>query len=824
MIPFAVSFISGLAAFHYILFFPASIIALCIATTAFLFFRQRANKKKIFIITLIFLSGFIYNFLRHTDFPEIKLHGNFPSKLRVREVSLQGTVIDVPEMTGEKARFTLDKAYIEGKQIRGKIRLFLLENFFKKEVKWYLPSYGDKIRAVAGLREPNHLRNPGVYSYDLKRDGIVAVGYIKQMQLLRSERGFFPWIHKKRQMLGWIIDNSLSTEHASLLKAIIPGLKRGITPNMRDAFSATGLAHLLSISGTHFGLLAFIIFKIIKMAVKSLPVKLLTRITLYITPTQIAVLCTLPVLVMYALISGASTPTIRSLIMVFIYMLALFLGRKDQWLNSLSIAALIILFWQPAALFELSFQLSFIAVLSIGYVLQRQAEHRAETPALYGTVRSTNFKQLFEKGCERVKTAFLITIAAVLGTAPFVMLYFKQFPVISPITNLVVTPLVCFIILPLGFFTSLSALLLNISTMPFNRLTEAVTYLALKLIKTFSQIPYANFHAHNPSFFIMLLYFISLVFIIKSRMKWRFLPLILVVCFYVVSPYLSDNDHMNITFLDVGQGESSFVKLPDGKRMLIDGGTTEPDMGRSVIAPFLWSQGIKNIDYLVLSHPHPDHFGGLMYIVDNFNVEEIWSSGRVTEDAESFFQTIREKKIEHRILRRGDLIEAEGYKIYVFHPYDEFYAGSPRGEFSNENSDSLVLKIRTENLSVLFTGDIEAEAEENLVHLSSWLQSDILKAPHHGGKTSSSRGFLKMVNPGTAVISAGRYNPFNHPHDETIQRYHNAGIRLFRTDRDGAVSITSKNNSYTVRTYQGSVLRKVNGLKDEIRNLLYLIR
>ena len=190
--------------------------------------------------------------------------------------------------------------------------------------------------------------------------------------------------------------------------AIIPGLKTGISRDMRDAFSTTGLAHLLSISGTHFGLLAFMVFISIRTVIKYLPVRLLSKMTLYITPTRIAVVITLPVLVFYALISGASTPTVRSLIMIFIYMLALFLGRKGQWLNSLSIAALIILLWNPKALFELSFQLSFIAVFSIGYVLEKRAEDSGQNAELQSLLveggtkgRSAGIKRMSEK----VKTA-----------------------------------------------------------------------------------------------------------------------------------------------------------------------------------------------------------------------------------------------------------------------------------------------------------------------------------------------------------------------------------------------------------------------------------
>ncbi|MEK7238412.1 MAG: ComEC/Rec2 family competence protein, partial [Nitrospirota bacterium] len=662
------------------------------------------------------------------------------------------------------------------------------------------------------------------------------------MKIISNGEGLLAWIYKKRQMLGGIIDNSLSSENASFHKAIIIGLQRGISEEMRDAFSVTGLAHILSISGTHFALLAFIFFKIIKAIIQSLPLRILTRISLYATSTQIAVVLTLPVLILYALISGSSTPTIRSMIMIFIYMLALFLGRKGQWLNSLSIAAIIILFWQPNALFDLSFQLSFIAVLSIGYVLEKRAEYKNQisphSPLVKGGkggLQSADNRQLIRKTFEGIKTSVLITIAAVLGTAPIVAISFKQFPLISPMTNLIITPFICFIILPLSFFAGFVALLFNMTSMPLSGLIDSLTHLALKFIKIFSDIPYANLHVHNPSFLIILLYFLSLIllmkpscrqislnehgnlipphpplskggsggilekrgrenFWIRNKIRWRFLPFILVFCLYLISPYLSRDNNFRITFLDVGQGDSSLVELPDKRVMLIDGGTHDPDMGRRVIAPYLWSKGIKNIDYLVLSHPHPDHYGGLIYIMDNFKIGEAWLNGRVTYDAEKFFQKLQEKKIPYRALKRGDILEAREYRIYVFHPYDEFYADSPRGEFSNINNDSLVLKIESGDAKALFTGDIEAEAEGDLAHLGKWLKSDVLKVPHHGGRTSSSEGLLKAVNPQIAVVSAGKNNPFNHPHEETIEGYRNAGVRLFRTDIDGAVTIISQNN------------------------------
>jgi competence protein ComEC len=519
-------------------------------------------------------------------------------------------------------------------------------------------------------------------------------------------------------------------------------------------------------------------------------------------------------------------------------MSAVFIGRKDQWLNSLSIAAVIILLWKPEGLFELSFQLSFLAVFSIGHVMEQRAkskEQRAKSIEQRMRTNTNNFATGAEKIFDKLKTAMLLTVAAVFGTAPLVAVYFKQFPLISPITNLVVTPLVCFLVLPLGFFSGFISLMFNLSAMPLSGLIDSITYFVLKLIKLFSQIPYSNFHVHNPSVLMIILYYLSLILMIRhsgsetdggseknqSKIQLRFLPFILVTCIYIISPYLSDNK-MRVTFLDIGQGDAAVVELPDKKVMLIDGGMPEPDMGRRIVAPYLWSKGIRKVDYIVLSHPHSDHFGGLIYIIDNFDVGEIWSNGRLVSEAEEFFQRIWKKNISYKILTRGDLLEREKYKVYVFHPYHEFHAGSPRGEVSNQNSDSLVLKIESDNTSVLFTGDIEIEAEDNLLHIGEWLKSDIIKVPHHGSSTSNSGEFIRAVSPNTAVASAGRNNPYKHPHQGTLWRYKDAGVRLLRTDADGAVTIISGGDTYELKTYEDSRFKKVNKWRDEIRNLRLL--
>jgi len=351
MINIAITIIAGIAAFHFYSFFPVTIFALSFGIIIWLYFRYRESSKKMLLIILVFIFAVFYCLLRNDDLPKTFL----PSE----EVHVIGIISGVPEINDGKLKFAIKEVFMEGRRMQGTVKLVVIQDFVSESLKSNMLFPGDRISAVAKLMKPRSFRNPGVYSLGSGKDGVSAFGYVKWMKVLDKGKGLMNWIHKERQRLAWIMDNSLSEESASLHKAIIPGLKGGVGQEMRDGFSSTGLAHLLSISGTHFGLLGFIMFTLIRGFVKRLPSNLLVRMTVIITPTQIAVLITLPVLISYAFISGTSLPTIRALVMVIIYMMALYLGRKGQWLNSLSIAAVVILMWQPEALFDLSFQLSF---------------------------------------------------------------------------------------------------------------------------------------------------------------------------------------------------------------------------------------------------------------------------------------------------------------------------------------------------------------------------------------------------------------------------------------------------------------------------------
>lgn len=803
MTQFTVFFVIGIAVYHCFPFFPRLITATALSGFVVLLAGGQAQRKLAALRTLAVLSGCL----------TISLHpgGMQGLPLPPGEAHISGETADVPEIRDNTVRFTISHAVVNGREIRGNIRLYVNAGRFGGQPSGAGIMPGDLISARARISAPTALRNPGVYAPDMS-SGISATGSVTQLRILAGRCRGLCLIQRYRQRLAEIVKRTLSAENAAFHLAIITGLKQGISDRTRDAFNATGLAHVLSISGTHFGLLAFLVFSCIKKSVKLLPYHILVRITLRISPDQAAVLFTLPALIVYALISGMSTPTIRSLIMISVYLTALFIGRNRQWDNALSLSALIILLWNPHALFEPSFQLSFLAIISIGSALDRI---RVEAPP----PASRSAGSVIHAAMEKTITVLMITAAATIGTAPLVILLFKQFSVISLLSNLVITPFICFIILPAGLITGFLALLCNLPALPLGGLIDAMTSCALSLVHTFSHIPFAGIRLHNPSPVLLILYYLSLWIIFRGRKRRHVLPFVVVLVLYICGPYYEGSRTLGVTILDVGQGDASVVKLPDGKAMLIDGGAENNSAGRRAVAPYLWAHGIKSIDFLVLSHYHPDHYGGLLYIMDNFPVGEAWAGRSQSKMAEEFRRKLNQQAIPFRTLQRGDYRDGTGYRIYILHPYDEFQAGSARGGFSNENSASLVLKIVTPEGAMLFPGDIEEEAEEDLLHLGGVLSSDVIKVPHHGGRTSSSPGFLDAVSPAIAVISAGLKNPFHHPHEQTLMRYQNSGVQTFRTDRDGAVTITFRKGSIDIETYREGRLKRAAGWRDEIRNI-----
>lgn len=627
---------------------------------------------------------------------------------------------------------------------------------------------------------------------------------------------------KARAKLNNYIKNNFSEKSAPFIMSIVTGERRLLPKEIRDAFSSTGLAHILSISGAHFGLLFTMLFFSFKTAIKTLPYSLLSRLTLYLTPSQIVALLCLPFMAGYLLISDMSVPSVRAFIMINLFLIGLLIGRKGFWLNTLLFAAVVIILMHPDAITELSFQLSFLAVLCIGMAVGQMVEYQPEDKA------NKVAKQLEQpKWLKRIKsllntfvsygsTSLKITIAATVGIALLIAYYFSYFSIISPLTNAIITPFIGFVILPLALIGSFVYLAFGI--FPFESLADAITSFTISAIMHIAEWEFADVNVQSFPLVLLIMFYAGLFTFTAIKLKTEAQPkfkhrklklsiavsiaILPIVIYLIIS--LTTARGIHITFLDVGQGNSAIVKLPDRKVIVIDTGRTGFQ-----VANFLRHQGINQIDALVLTHGSLDHIGGVNRLLNDFVVREVWDNSRL------IYPEGMLDGIVHRRLQRGDTTGGKGYRITVLHPYDGFYTLFHGNE---ENNDSLVIRIDGIRNSFLFTGDIEHEAQEDLWHLCRHLKSNVIKVPHHGSRTSASEIFFSAVSPEIAVISAGRKNRYGHPHDEMLQLLE--GIRVLRTDTDGAIGIREKKNgNLIVRTWSEFRIAEAKSLRDELMNL-----
>lgn len=297
---------------------------------------------------------------------------------------------------------------------------------------------------------------------------------------------------------------------------------------------------------------------------------------------------------------------------------------------------------------------------------------------------------------------------------------------------------------------------------------------------------------------------------------YRVAFIVLLLFFFLDALYLNTKDlfrkNLEVTAIDVGQGSAILVQLPDGRRMLIDGGGFPEgnfDVGRYVVAPYLWHERIGKIDIVVLTHPHPDHLNGLIYILSNFDVKEVWTSGESSgnESYQDFLRIISEKKIGCKIVsEKTGVIIMNDILIDIMNPENPLdKQDDPSQKFQDVNNHSIVMKITYGNVSFLLPADISEPAETRLVRTGRDMRSKVLFVPHHGGFSSSTEPFIRRVQPDIAVISCGADNIYKLPHPDVLGRYSVIGTRrVFRTDRNGAVSIMTDGKNTMTKVFRES--------------------
>ncbi len=814
LIPFAAGIVTG--TFFFLPVLP--LMTALIVSAAFLLLpalRNRTGLSTLNLCLFVFLLGALNV---HYDLHRVPGPRDISRFAGNEKMTLEGFVAENPKVFPEKADLTVETA-----RIIGDGRIEPVESRILLSIKnpRELPDYGDLIRFKAKLKPPRSFHNPGGFDYEryLRMKGIRLRGTLdKSGYVVIRTGGGNPLksrLEKFRTTLRRIIRANASSPEGEIIQAMILGEQSEIPREVMDRFNQTGTSHIIAISGFNIGIIAAFSFLIIK-ALTGFSEHLLLRFNM----VKVSTLFAFVPIILYAFIAGFGISVVRATLMILSFLAAILLGKDRDLPNTLAFAALLILAASPLSLFDVSFQLSFSAVASILYIVPRfsflpaaHPDHPIKHPRL-------------RKALSGFILFLAASLAATLGAAPLIAYYFNLLSLITLLANILIVPIMGYLVILIGMAMILTAPLSSWLTIALVKICAWLTGLSLSIAESLSRLPLAYTFVATPTLPELAAYYLLLITGVTwidlwrerrdpkgtgmteaSKERLRLFTCLLLVFFMVDGMYFFYKDRhagrLRATFLDVGQGSSALIDFPGGTKMLVDGGGSYDgrfDTGRYILAPFLWHEKIARVDIVVLSHPHPDHLNGLIYILRHFHVREVWSNGDAEDSAfyDLFRKIIAEKGIRHCIMEKGrPPIIINGARIDVLHPPEHL----DRGSFDT-NDRSVVLKISYGDTGILLPGDISAQAESLLLKQGKTLRSDVLLAPHHGGARSSSLPFLRKVRPDIVIFSCGAGNIFRLPHPGVLERYREAGSRILRTDLDGALQIETDGNGVQAHAFK----------------------
>ena len=659
--------------------------------------------------------------------------------------------------------------------------------------------FGDRYRFLCVLHPPRGFHNPGGFSYErhLAFQRVHTTGFSEEQGWVKLGEGYgnplLLQVEKWRDQIRRFLEGEATPPSSAILKALVLGEQGDIPEEISEQFTATGIAHLLAISGDHLGIVAFLSFSLLLWILKRSETLLLS-----VSVKKWAAALTIPCLLLYTFIAGAGISVIRATIMVIVFFLSILFQRERNLLHTLVLAAFLILLFSPPSLFDVSFQLSFLAVLSILYMVPRILPLLSREKIL--VPQETSWRQRLWK---YLKLSFLVSGVATLGTAPFVALHFNRISPVGLLTNLFIIPWVGFLIVPMALVASVLSFFIPWVAASLIQVSSAVTSVLLQVVAWVASFPFASFFLSTPTPVEILLFYLLLFLTVHLRRGRAIRTLFICVSLALVfdGVYWNVKDRFQkdlvLTFIDVGHGDSILVEFPGGKRMLVDGGGQEDDrfdIGKQVIAPFLWGKKIRRIDYLVLTHPDPDHLKGLNFVASHFRVGQFWDNG-IGSESEPYWrlhETLATKKVERLSFNQMSPPRGiEGVLVFFCNPGNEGKSSDGERKVSFHNNRSLVMKLQFHRVAILLAGDIEKETEYNIVRSGHALKADVLKVPHHGSSSSSTLPFLEKVNPTYAMISVGTRAMGRLPHPEVLRRFQDLGCRVYRTDHHGAMTVVT---------------------------------
>ncbi|KYG88842.1 DNA internalization-related competence protein ComEC/Rec2 [[Bacillus] sp. KCTC 13219] len=596
---------------------------------------------------------------------------------------------------------------------------------------------------------------------------------ISSMGIIEKKHSITSLLAQQRFQMLHHIEKNFPANLVAEAQALLIGSQEQVDVELNRAYQKLGITHLFAISGLHVALLSKLFFEtLLRMRIRK---ELATLLLFILLPT-------------YAIVAGGAPSIWRAVLVVEIVMLARYFKWRLSALDAMAISFIVFVIWQPAVLYQIGFQLSYLAALSL--ILSSKL-----LAALQGILAQT----------------FMMTCVCQVLVYPLLLLHFYEISLSSFIANIVFVPLFSFVILPLNLlFLLLTYICKPLAELAFF-LYEPCRLLLTEFILFVQSIPYQMWVAGKPTTIVLLLLFssscIALYFL--QRQKWHLAIAVLIVPAFIVQLLPYTNKQLLISFVDVGQGDCIVIELPYRRAVyVIDTGGllrfeqeewkrrhNEYEVGRQIVVPFLKGKGIGKIDKLILSHADADHVEGAEEILREIAVREVHVSPRSLEKA-VMFDFLREAEKQKLIIREqlvGDAWETENIQFRYLWPKDIEYEG---------NNDSLVLLMEADALKVLLMGDLEREGEIALLQTAYEDIRDvsILKLGHHGSKTSSIDEFVEATNPQLAIIMAGKNNRYNHPHPEVVARLQNNNIFYLVTGEVGTITVKWDGNKLTYET------------------------
>jgi len=779
---FCVSFITGILLCNNIgISFFLVFIALYLLAIILLFNRIKKIIALVIIsLTFFALGGVVFNNAEKTYTKAFEEFYN-------STLTIEGYIDSEIEKTDGKIKFFLKTNKLIYEKGNKKIKGRLLVNVSSNDgnlIKNKAIDYRSKVSVEASIEKPKAATNPGGFNYKryLASIGVSGTVYLRDssdLDVIGIQSG--GWIHKlgfkiKKSVLN-IVEYCLDKNQAGLLSGMIIGYKDGLDENAYSAFSKAGLTHIMVASGMN---VAFIILPLAYLFKKMRIGNLTSSIS------------TILVLILFVFVTGFSASVVRAVIMGIMILLGKIIMRETDIYTSISAAALILLTLNPYTLFDIGFQLSFFATISLVMFYPRLKE-------LIDHKHIPNI----------VSDTLAATIAAQIGVVPITLYYFNNLSTISVLSNLLVVPVVQIITI-IGFAMVFVGIVNIHAAVLIGYINNSFLSFVLFVTEYTSKIPYASLKLPTPPLGLVILYYLAILYIfkgrkfLKSRQEFKYvkyLCIALIVLMIVIKNVIPKP--LEITFLDVGQGDSAFIRTAHGTKILIDSGGRAAgskstfDIGQSVMIPYILDQGTKKIDIVIATHGHSDHTEGLEAILKEMSIGMLILPDTDGEGFDKIIEICNEKRITIARCKKGDIIRLD--KETVFDVLSPLKFEQDALSQQSLNDSSLVLKLKYKKVKVLFTGDSGIPVEQRMLEQGLDLNSDLLKVGHHGSYGATSEEFADKVEPSYAVVSVGKNN-FGHPSQFVVDRLEERGILLLRTDERGAVIATSYGEELKLRT------------------------